>query len=43
MPATIAKELTDGTRDLWDRNKPMALTGAMLEMALISSSFGVSK
>jgi len=43
MPATIAKELTDGTRDFWDRNKPMALTGAMLEMALISSSFGVSK
>ena len=42
MPATIAKELTDGTRDFWDRNKPMALTGAMLEMALISSSFGAS-
>lgn len=43
MPATIAKELIDGTRDYWERNKPMALTGAMLEMALISSAFGVSK
>ena len=43
MPATIAKELIDGTRDYWERNKPMALTGAMLEMALVSSAFGVSK
>lgn len=43
MPATIAKELIDGTRDFWERNNTLALTGAMLEMALISSSFGVSK
>jgi len=43
MPATITKGLLDGTRDYWERSNPMALTGAMLEVAAVSSTFGVSK
>lgn len=43
MPSTITKGLLDGVRDYWERGNPMALTGAMMEVAVVSSTFGVSK
>lgn len=43
MPAAVAQGLIEAHRDYWTDNNPLKLTGAMLEMAMLTPSFGVSK
>ena len=41
--AAVAQGLIEAHRDYWTDNNPLKLTGAMLEMAMLTPSFGVSK
>ena len=43
MPAAVAQGLVEAHKDFWHGNNMMKLTGAMLEMAMLTPSFGVSK
>jgi L-asparaginase/Glu-tRNA(Gln) amidotransferase subunit D len=43
MPASLASSLIELTKYTWEREKPMVLTGAMLDAASLSPAFGVSK
>lgn len=43
MPATLAKSLVDANKSYWNHDKPLELTGAMLDMASLSPAFGVIK
>ena len=43
MPASLANSLIELTKYTWEREKPMVLTGAMLDAASMSPAFGVSK
>jgi hypothetical protein len=43
MPAAVAQGLVEAHKDFWHDNNMMKLTGAMLEMAMLTPSFGVSK
>lgn len=43
IPASTAKGLIDGGKNFWNRSNPMALTGAFLDIALITPGLGVSK
>lgn len=43
MPAAVAQGLVEAHRDFYHQNNMMMLTGAMIEMAMLTPSFGVSK
>ncbi len=43
MPAAVAQGLVEAHKDFWHDNNMMKLTGAMLEMAMLTPAFGVSK
>lgn len=43
LPATVSKSLIDAHKNYWDRNRGLALTGAILDMASLTPAFGVSK
>ena len=43
LPASIAKSLLDANKNFWNRNKGLALTGSILDMASITPAYGVSK
>jgi uncharacterized protein (DUF1800 family) len=43
MPAAVAQGLVEAHKNFWHNNNMMMLTGAMLEMAMLTPSFGVSK
>lgn len=43
MPAAVAQGLIEAHQDFWHDNNMMRLTGAMLEMAMLTPAFGVSK
>ena len=43
LPAAISKSLIDANKNYSNRNKGLALTGAILDMASITSAYGVSK
>lgn len=43
MPAAVAQGLLEAHKDFWHDNNMMRLTGAMLEMAMLTPAFGVSK
>jgi hypothetical protein len=43
MPAAVAQGLVEAHKDFRHDNNIIKLTGAMLEMALLTPSFGVSK
>jgi hypothetical protein len=43
MPAAVAQGLVEAHKNFWHDNNMMKLTGAMLEMALLTPSFGASK
>lgn len=43
MPAAVAQGLIEAHKDFWHDNNMMRLTGAMLEMAMLTPAFGVSK
>lgn len=43
MPAAVAQGLIEAHKNFWHDNNMMKLTGAMLEMAMLTPSFGVSK
>jgi uncharacterized protein (DUF1800 family) len=43
IPAAVAQGLVEAHKDFWHDNNMMRLTGAMLEMAMLTPAFGVSK
>jgi len=43
LPASITKSLLDANKNFWNRNKGLALTGSILDMASITPAYGVSK
>jgi hypothetical protein len=43
MPAAVAQGLVEAHKNFWHNSNMMMLTGAMLEMAMLTPSFGVSK
>ena len=43
LPATVSKSLIDAHKNYWDRNRGLALSGAILDMASLTPAFGVSK
>lgn len=43
LPAAISKSLIDANKNYSNRNKGLALTGAVLDMASITPAYGVSK
>ncbi len=43
MTAAVAQSLVEAHKDFWYDNNMMKLTGAMLEMAMLTPAFGVSK
>jgi len=43
LPASISKSLIDASKNYSNRNKGLALTGAILDMASITPAYGVSK
>ena len=43
LPASISKSLLDANKNFWNRNKGLALTGSILDMASITPAYGVSK
>jgi hypothetical protein len=43
LPATSAKTLIDGNKNVNNRNKGLSLTGAILDMASLMPAYGVSK
>lgn len=43
MPAAVAQGLVEAHKNFWHDSNMMRLTGAMLEMAMLTPSFGVSK
>ena len=43
LPASITKSLIDANKNFWNRNKGLALTGSILDMASITPAYGVSK
>lgn len=43
MPAAVSQGLVEAHKDFWHDNNMMRLTGAMLEMAMLTPAFGVSK
>lgn len=43
MPAALAQGLIEAHKNFWYDNNKLTLTGAMLEMAMLTPSFGVSK
>lgn len=42
MPATVQQGLLSGVQNLWNKSDPNALTGALLGMATVTPSFGVT-
>jgi len=43
MPAALAKSLIESNKNLWQKDKGLILAATMLDMASLTSAFGVSK